>query len=903
MALVLIDTMKTNLFRYTILLLLVIASLPASGNKREQRAAWMSGFVSDWPSSAITTANAETHKRQCQEHLDTMQRANFTTVYYHVRTMCDAMYDSKYEPWSSYVSGTRGKAPAFDPFAYILEQAHARGLEVYAWLNPYRYINSSYSSGYGNAGGDKNYENSHPEWLIEWNNGGTTWTILNPALPEVKQRIVDVIADIMSKYDIDGVIFDDYFYQNGLPESYDAADYTKYTEGGGTLSQADWRRENVNDMVRMVNAYIKSTKPWVRFGIGPAGVAGKPEVTAKYGLPACPGSDWQYNGISSDPLAWLAEGSIDFISPQVYWNIGNENTDFANITPWWYMACKKFDRHCYISQSLTGNFGKASSLDEFVNQVEMIRASNEQEACGYVFFPWRFCKNYTKEINGVKTNIPTYFRRNVYSHKAFSPSVSWITSDAVGKISNLVRKGRELAWTGEDNVRYTIYAVPKSIKQSQFRKEQEYLMGISYKPTYIIPVPNPKYPEQGVSDADLDKYNYAVCVLDRYGNEYAAFFTDPEAADAKAPVLTYPTNGVETPSFFNFKWEGNGQNYELVVAEDSELKNIVYKTELSDQYKFSADVYGFEAGKTYYWRVSSRTNNVGELKSEVRSFKVDEFRVKTPIEGSEAVADNPEISWSVVDGADKYKLEISKSKLFKEVTVSREVKDVKCQIEPYILSGNTTYYVRVTAEVKGRSFVTKESSFRTVLIEGVKPDIVRPFENGQTMYSNYTVDVAPQRGITVLKIMISPNEKFSARSSYNGTFTQFETSTPELSTIKVGSSKLADGKTYYVRAQVSYIGAEGGTVTSEWSDVKTFVYSSEQGGVSSITGAALHYADGILMTGMPGASVAVYGISGALAGSYTTDRAGNADLTSLPSGVYVAKVTDGIKVENIKIVK
>ena len=903
MALVLIDTMKTNLFRYTILLLLVIASLPASGNKREQRAAWMSGFVSDWPSSAITTANAETHKRQCQEHLDTMQRANFTTVYYHVRTMCDAMYDSKYEPWSSYVSGTRGKAPAFDPFAYILEQAHARGLEVYAWLNPYRYINSSYSSGYGNAGGDKNYENSHPEWLIEWNNGGTTWTILNPALPEVKQRIVDVIADIMSKYDIDGVIFDDYFYQNGLPESYDAADYTKYTEGGGTLSQADWRRENVNDMVRMVNAYIKSTKPWVRFGIGPAGVAGKPEVTAKYGLPACPGSDWQYNGISSDPLAWLAEGSIDFISPQVYWNIGNENSDFANITPWWYMACKKFNRHCYISQSLTGNFGKAGSLDEFVNQVEMIRASNEQEACGYVFFPWRFCKNYTKEINGVKTNIPTYFRRNVYSHKALSPVVTWMPSKVLGKISNLTRNGRKLTWTGEDNVKYSIYAVPKSVKQSEFRKEQEYLMGISYEASYSIPETNPKYPEQGVSDADLDKYNYAVCVLDRYGNEYAAFFTDPEAADAKAPVLTYPTNGVETPSFFNFKWEGNGQNYELVVAEDSELKNIVYKTELSDQYKFSADVYGFEAGKTYYWRVSSRVNNVGELKSEVRSFKVDEFRVKTPIEGSDAVADNPEISWSDVEGADKYKLEISKSKLFKKVTVVREVKDVKCQIEPYILSGNTTYYVRVTAEVKGRSFVTKESSFRTVLIEGVKPDIVRPFENGQTMYSNYTVDVAPQRGITVLKIMISPNEKFSARSSYNGTFTQFETSTPELSTIKVGSSKLADGKTYYVRAQVSYIGAEGGTVTSEWSDVKTFVYSSEQGGVSSITGAALHYADGILMTGMPGASVAVYGISGALAGSYTSDRAGNADLTSLPSGVYVAKVIDGIKVENIKIVK
>lgn len=903
MALVLIDTMKTNLFRYTILLLLVIASLPASGNKREQRAAWMSGFVSDWPSSAITTANAETHKRQCREHLDTMQRANFTTVYYHVRTMCDAMYDSKYEPWSSFVSGTRGKAPAFDPFAYILEQAHARGLEVYAWLNPYRYINSSYSSGYGSAGGDKNYENSHPEWLLKWNNGGQTWTILNPALPEVKQRIVDVIADIMSKYDIDGVIFDDYFYQNGLPESYDAADYTKYTEGGGTLSQADWRRENVNDMVRMVNNYIKSTKPWVRFGIGPAGVAGKKEVAEKYGLPACPGSDWQYNGISSDPLAWLSEGSIDFISPQVYWNIGNANADFANITPWWYMACKQFNRHCYISQSLTGNFGKASSLDEFVNQVEMIRVSNEQEACGYVFFPWRFCKNYTKEINGVKTNIPTYFRRNVYSHKAISPVVTWLPATAEGRIKDLARRGRELKWTGEDNVRYTIYAVPKTVKQSEFRKEQEYLMGISYEPSYSIPVPDVKYPEQGVSDSKLDNYHYAVCVLDRYGNEYAAFFTEPESAEIKSPVLTYPANGVETPSFFNFRWEGNGQNYELVVAEDSELKNIVYKTELSDQYKFSADVYGFEAGKTYYWRVSSRTNNVGELKSEVRSFQVDEFRVKTPIEGSEAVADNPEISWSVVDGADKYKLEISKSKLFNEVTVSREVKEAKCQIEPYILSGNTTYYVRVTAEVNGRSFVTKESSFRTVLIEGVKPDIVRPFENGQTMYSNYTVDVAPQRGITVLKIMISPNEKFSPRSSYNGNFTQFETSTPELSTIKLGSSKLAEGKTYYVRAQVSYIGAEGGTVTSEWSDVKQFVYSEEQGGVSSLSESVLCFRGDILETGLAESLVSVYGVSGIHIGDYVADGVGNLDLSELPSGVYLVKVSDGSNIYNIKIVK
>ena len=188
---------------------LLSAAFQAQALKREQRATWMSAYVADWPSSPITVNNAEALKTICQNNLDSLQRNNFTTIYYHARTMCDAMYDSKYEPWSSYVSSTRGVAPAFDPMAYLVENAHKRGIEVYAWMNPYRYINSTYSTGWGNAGGDKNYENSHPDWLIKWENNGRTWTILNPALPEVKQRIIDVTIDLISKYDVDGVVFDD----------------------------------------------------------------------------------------------------------------------------------------------------------------------------------------------------------------------------------------------------------------------------------------------------------------------------------------------------------------------------------------------------------------------------------------------------------------------------------------------------------------------------------------------------------------------------------------------------------------------------------------------------------------------------------------------------------------------
>ena len=239
---------------------LLAASFQASAVKREHRATWMSAYVSDWPSTAITASNAENLKAVCNNNLDSLQRNNFTTIYYHARTMCDAMYDSKYEPWSSYVSGTRGVTPAFDPLGYIVEHAHERGLEVYAWLNPYRYLNSSYNTGWGENGGDKNYENSHPDWLIKWTTDSRTWTILNPALPEVKQRIVDVVLDIIDKYDVDGIVFDDYFYQESLPEEYDADDYAAYTSAGGTLSQLDWRRENVNDMVRKVYAAIKADK-------------------------------------------------------------------------------------------------------------------------------------------------------------------------------------------------------------------------------------------------------------------------------------------------------------------------------------------------------------------------------------------------------------------------------------------------------------------------------------------------------------------------------------------------------------------------------------------------------------------------------------------------------------------
>ena len=880
----------------------IAATLSASATKREQRGTWMSALSGDWPNAKISSSNVERPKSLCLENLDTIQKSNFNTIYFHARIMCDALYNSAYEPWSGYVT-TRGEECPLDPLGFLVENAHARGIEVYAWLNPYRYMNQSKSLGTSWGNNPLNYENSHPDWLIKWDNGSTMWTILNPALEEVKQRIVDVIADILSKYDVDGIVFDDFFYQNGLPMSYDAAQYNAYTAAGGTLSQADWRRENVNDMVRRVNAYIKSTKPWVRFGIGPAGVASGnnlPDVAAAHGIETCPGSDWQYNGIFSDPVQWLEEGSIDFISPQIYWNIG-ASSNFAAIAPWWHRVVKKFDRHCYVSQSLTSNLDNAASIEEFYNQIQICRTNDEQDASGMVYFCWKNLKNKTKKYNGKNVNLPTYLRYNVFSNKALQPICSWMPATCPGSISNLSRSGRTLTWTGVKGMRYTIYAVPKSLDPANFHKEACYLRGVSYSESYTIPEPDSNYPEYGIADADLDNYNYAVCIYDRYGNEYSAYFAGIAPASASRPTLTTPLNGAVAPPVFNFEWNGNSQMYEIIVARNADLSDIIYRREHAERSIAAADVATFEPGTTYYWAVVGRSNGVADQQSDVAQFTVDTFRILSPSNEASDCADNPTITWNELGSGVEYTLTIATDNAMSKQVYTTTSKSLKADIPAYTLSGNTTYYATVKATVNDREYTTNVSSFKTALMEGHVPVFINPTSDGQTIHSDEMVEVEPQRGITQLKIMIASSTSFSARSSYNGTFTKFETKTPALSEIKLGSATLVDGKTYYIRANVSYIGAEGSTVTTEWTEPRSFVYSAEQGAVATVKTVGAHYSAGTIVCNV-GDAVTVYTADGLEAANGHADAAGRFDVAQLPTGVYIAKIA-GAKKETIKFVK
>lgn len=483
--------------------LLAIAALPmSSGVKREVRSVWMATvWALDWPSS---TSSTTAQKNEMVKYLDVLQKNNFNAVYFQVRTMSDAFYKSSYEPWSSYLTGTRGKDPGWDPLAFVVEECHKRGMECHAWVNPYRFsTGSNWSTAQDQA------LKSAGMLLAYTKSDGKTTTIMNPGLESVRKRIVDVCKEIISNYDVDGLVFDDYFYPEGIPVTSSAGDYDLWQKSGASMTFGDWRRNNVNQMVADVYKMVQQQKPYVRFGISPAGAAcTSAAVAAKHGIDRCPvASDWQYDGIFSDPVAWLEAGTIDYISPQLYWKTNHKTNPFGPMTKWWSYVAKHFGRHHYASHSISflNSSNTTSDWEEIGKQVQFSRDYTENEAPGAVFYSAAY-------VTGKKqSGFGEWLQVNKFQNKALTPAIDWKKSDLEKvQVSALSKRATVLSWAGVDNVRYSVYAVPESVNVETLDSNipAEYLLGVSYKTTYTMP------------DDKKSGYNYAVCVLDRYGNEY-----------------------------------------------------------------------------------------------------------------------------------------------------------------------------------------------------------------------------------------------------------------------------------------------------------------------------------------------------------------------------------------------
>ena len=272
--------MKSHFIRFEIFVMLLTvlfnsSDLSAAGPKREMRGVWLTTVWGiDWPS---VTGSSQKVCRQQQDELkallDRCQAANLTSVFFQVRGMADVMYESSLEPWSAFVSGKRGVSPGWDPLKFAVEECHRRGLECYAWVNPFRW-----SSGTDyNSVPDRRWKEQG--WLLTYGK----YTVFNPGLEAVRQHVVDICREIVSGYDIDGLVFDDYFYPNHIPEDSSAPDYDLWQAEAPWMAFGDWRRANVHKTVADVHALVSDLKPGLRFGISPAGIAGKKHTSRRSG--------------------------------------------------------------------------------------------------------------------------------------------------------------------------------------------------------------------------------------------------------------------------------------------------------------------------------------------------------------------------------------------------------------------------------------------------------------------------------------------------------------------------------------------------------------------------------------------------------------------------------------------
>ena len=512
-------------------------------SKREFRGVWIASVANiDWPSRPNLTS--EIQREEFRKILNYHQRNGINAVIVQVRPNADALYKSNIEPWSAWLTGNQGQAPEpeYDPLTFMIEEAHERCMEFHAWLNPYRAIfdaekfyedtthlpldslndiiselaesDSSNTTGklsdieYKKLSQLLNLDTSllvykHPDWFLQYGNK----IYFDPGIPEVQEYITEVVEDIVARYDIDAIHMDDYFYPykiSGLsfPDSISFAEYGKsYT----LETKDDWRRENVNTIVRMLNSAIKDQKPFVKFGISPFGVWRNASVD-----PA--GSNTRagqtnYDDLYADVLKWQKEKWIDYVIPQIYWYHGFDLADFEVLANWWNE--NSYGVHIYIGHGLYRVSGSSKTEAwrnprEIPKQIEMSRSlTNISGSC---FFS-------SKSMINNPLSVADDIRDNYYEHPALIPKMIWMGNTALGtpELSDVrnSHKGIELKWKGNRGDRYYIVYRFKGKK-----------MGDKNDPKNILAIlPRTKMFFEDAEVKKLRRYTYTVSALDRLYNE------------------------------------------------------------------------------------------------------------------------------------------------------------------------------------------------------------------------------------------------------------------------------------------------------------------------------------------------------------------------------------------------
>ena len=583
-----------------------------ASSKHEFRATWFTTVTNiDWPSKSNLTVDQQ--KTELTNLLDQLAASNINAVCFQVRGRSDAYYKSNYEPWAKELTNTLGQDPGYDPLEYAIQEAHKRGMELHAWINPFRVstttnnrltendINSLYKAPTGKT-------KLQWSWVLAYNNGSFTGQIIDPGVPDAREYVVNVLMDIVENYDIDGVVMDDYFYAYGGTTTEDQKSQDTYydankvvdVDGDGDKLD-DWRRSNVDAVIADFSSKVRAAKPWVRFGMGPGGIwTMQSKAATAYGIQLpynIVGADL-YEQLGCNTVEWIKNGWVDYVCPQIYWATTAAKQDYDVLCEWWAKdVCEHF------SEQLPGNqrvqfypshagykvfefkdkekeeryegFG-ANEAEGTLEMIEQIKSNRENLSSGYtgsVYFKNKDFLDMSSEIKAA-----------CYQQKVLVPPMAWKSTEVLDAPNTLRINGNTLTWQHASADRFTVYIYPKGVRCNQAVEDVNYLQGVVYGKSFTLP-----------NSFDITTHNVAVRAYDRYGVEHKAAEYGPD--------VTYVLNGgvvkKSTPTNAEL-WEAFKAYYKTFYNEERSDQPITMvatfmtkgekiMTDASSEYKWLGD--------------------------------------------------------------------------------------------------------------------------------------------------------------------------------------------------------------------------------------------------------------------------------------------------------------------------
>lgn len=470
-----------------------LTRVPDATPKREFRGAW----VQTVGQSRYSQMNSAAMKHYISDMVRKFDEAGINAVIFQIRPEADAFYRSPLEPWSRFLTGEQGKAPddpGFDPLAFIIEECHKRGMELHAWLNPYRV-----KSNINNPLAKEHIYWKYPERFVQYGNQ----LFFDPGLPENRGFICEVVRDIVSRYEVDAIHMDDYFYPYPIAGSAfpDDKSFNMYaaTQGFSTSQRDDWRRNNVNLLIQQIKLTIAGAKPWVRFGISPFGIyrnkRSDPDGSDTNGLQ-------NYDDLYADIKLWVEKGWIDYNLPQLYWEIGHTAADYNTLLHWW--NAHNFEQPLYIGQDLKRSIDK----NELVTKISQSREMSFVHGNCY-WYGYQILDNFSGVADMLKTDI--------HRSKSLIPAYTHMHKGRPSTIKKLKDVYTEdmhfLAWEPAKNPtnpelaqRFVIYRFRKGEKVDVNRAEN--IIQVTPDNFFVLPYENGK-----------TNYTYVVTALDAFHNE------------------------------------------------------------------------------------------------------------------------------------------------------------------------------------------------------------------------------------------------------------------------------------------------------------------------------------------------------------------------------------------------